>query len=688
MDAEVHLSSAAAMDEAPSFEPVDTPQNRLTGTTPVLTITPPSDSEDNASNSTAERVFADQSDQLSSPQHNEGTPKPQKGPKLPEGWSRQLVTRKVGKSAGKVDVYYFSPDHIKFRSIAGLRRYFLENNLPYDAKEFALSFGQLPNVGSTLKNRPQQSDDTSVGEKSEKTPSSKKRALKEESAFVKEREPKLSSSSKKKAPKTVVLTETKAEDSTTPKKKRGRPRKHPVILSTSPKKDGKTTGVKLVIKLPFSSQSSPEKLSRFQKAPGGQLKIHKTEDGSENIVANTEVDNQQCDSDIEKGQEVYLAEEEEGIIDSDQEKDENGEKEANNKITKEGKDDCSHSAVPPFYVTSSSDIMIESENESVGSCFPLVSLNVDEKSQAASNQINASLTVAKTAKTLNTKGKRLVSRKRSLSASGSDCPPGKSLKVGDSDLEAEEDLRSDISMGSQEDENQNMTIKVQDMHLSDSSSSKDNAIQGSSAETDKKRKHLSPKKKLHSRCNAQASPSQPYQGKTAKSPVTQRSQYFKTNGAPPKLPRPQLRREEKWTPPRSPFNLIQESLFHDPWKLLVATIFLNKTKAESAIPLLWKFLNRWPSPEEARQADESVVARMLQPLGLHEKRASILIRFSDEYLSKNWKYPIELHGIGKYGNDSYRIFCVNEWKQVEPDDHKLNNYHRWLWDNHQLLSLD
>lgn len=37
---------------------------------------------------------------------------------------------------------------------------------------------------------------------------------------------------------------------------------------------------------------------------------------------------------------------------------------------------------------------------------------------------------------------------------------------------------------------------------------------------------------------------------------------------------------------------------------------------------------------------------------------------ADEYLSKRWRYPIELHGIGKYGNDSYRIFCVNEWREV------------------------
>ncbi|XP_048343932.1 methyl-CpG-binding domain protein 4 isoform X3 [Sphaerodactylus townsendi] len=100
---------------------------------------------------------------------------------------------------------------------------------------------------------------------------------------------------------------------------------------------------------------------------------------------------------------------------------------------------------------------------------------------------------------------------------------------------------------------------------------------------------------------------------------------------------PRRKAFQKWTPPRSPFNLVQETLFHNPWKLLIATIFLNKT--------------------------------------------------SDEYLTKQWKYPIELHGIGKYGNDSYRMFCVNEWKEVQPQDHKLNDYHAWLWENHEKLNL-
>jgi len=78
----------------------------------------------------------------------------------------------------------------------------------------------------------------------------------------------------------------------------------------------------------------------------------------------------------------------------------------------------------------------------------------------------------------------------------------------------------------------------------------------------------------------------------------------------------------------------------------------------------------------------------MKPLGLHERRASNILRFSDEFLNKSWKYPIELYGIGKYGNDSYRIFCLGQWRDVEPDDHKLNIYHKWLKDQHGLGLVD
>ena len=46
------------------------------------------------------------------------------------------------------------------------------------------------------------------------------------------------------------------------------------------------------------------------------------------------------------------------------------------------------------------------------------------------------------------------------------------------------------------------------------------------------------------------------------------------------------------------------------------------------IPVLWKFLEKWPNAEVTASADWRPIAELLQPLGLHNKRAQILVRFS------------------------------------------------------------
>ncbi|GFS92081.1 methyl-CpG-binding domain protein 4 [Nephila pilipes] len=134
----------------------------------------------------------------------------------------------------------------------------------------------------------------------------------------------------------------------------------------------------------------------------------------------------------------------------------------------------------------------------------------------------------------------------------------------------------------------------------------------------------------------------------------------------------------KWIPPRSPYKLIQEDLYHDPWKLLIATICLQKTTGKSVKKILADFFAQFPTPQATLTAEPSDISKILTPLGLQDKKAKTILRFCDEYINKKWKYPIELHGIGKYGNDSYRIFCVNEWKLVNPKDHMLEKYHHWL----------
>ncbi|XP_028906230.1 methyl-CpG-binding domain protein 4 isoform X2 [Ornithorhynchus anatinus] len=106
------------------------------------------------------------------------------------------------------------------------------------------------------------------------------------------------------------------------------------------------------------------------------------------------------------------------------------------------------------------------------------------------------------------------------------------------------------------------------------------------------------------------------------------SLYFSTKHPNEALSPPRRKAFRKWTPPRSPYNLVQEILFHDPWKLLIATIFLNRTSGKMAIPVLWEFLEKYPSAEVARTADWKEVSELLKPLGLYDLRAKTIVKFS------------------------------------------------------------
>ena len=135
----------------------------------------------------------------------------------------------------------------------------------------------------------------------------------------------------------------------------------------------------------------------------------------------------------------------------------------------------------------------------------------------------------------------------------------------------------------------------------------------------------------------------------------------------------------KWTPPRSPYNLLQEQLYDDPWKIFVCCIFCNLTRRHTAEPYFWETLKRWPTPEALASADTQELIELIKPIGLTERRSMALTRMSYEYTHIYWQdNPTSLYGIGKYGSDAYHIFCKGTWRDVRPKDHALNDYHEYL----------
>ena len=133
-----------------------------------------------------------------------------------------------------------------------------------------------------------------------------------------------------------------------------------------------------------------------------------------------------------------------------------------------------------------------------------------------------------------------------------------------------------------------------------------------------------------------------------------------------------------WIPPLSPFDLLQERYWPDGWKILTVCLLLNQTSRRQVEPMVDNLFSLYPTPESMVSACSDELYSVIKPLGLANKRVKTLKKFSENFLSSSWVHARELYGCGKYADDAYRIFIKGEWKDVNPQDHALNDYHNFL----------
>ncbi|KAL4820617.1 hypothetical protein BDW67DRAFT_172779 [Aspergillus spinulosporus] len=188
------------------------------------------------------------------------------------------------------------------------------------------------------------------------------------------------------------------------------------------------------------------------------------------------------------------------------------------------------------------------------------------------------------------------------------------------------------------------------------------------------------------------------------------------------------------------FGLVQEQLAHDPFRLLLATIFLNRTRGGVALPILFQVFDRYPTIEAMAAANPHELVSMIHRLGFQNQRARKCIALAQTWLKsppsrgkryRKLNYPrktdgrdvkageciddedqrtaweiAHLPGVGAYALDSWRIFCrdelrglakdwrgngaasagfVPEWKSVLPQDKELRAYLTWMWLKEDLI---
>lgn len=130
-------------------------------------------------------------------------------------------------------------------------------------------------------------------------------------------------------------------------------------------------------------------------------------------------------------------------------------------------------------------------------------------------------------------------------------------------------------------------------------------------------------------------------------------------------------------PPVSPYSLIQESLWPDEWKCLVACVMLNCTTRKQVEKVLPVFFAKWPSAEATQYADKEEMAATIASLGFKHRRTDRLIKLAAAYAKRDWTHVHELPGIGEYASRMWEMFFLDFMGELQPSDGALTLYWRW-----------
>lgn len=117
--------------------------------------------------------------------------------------------------------------------------------------------------------------------------------------------------------------------------------------------------------------------------------------------------------------------------------------------------------------------------------------------------------------------------------------------------------------------------------------------------------------------------------------------------------------------------MVQQQI-NSAWQHMVGVIMLNQTGRKQVKTVLPEFLGRWITPESLLKSRPEDVEELLKPLGMWKRRADTIRRMSFDFMTWDGEDAKKLHGIGRYGDESYRIFFKGE--RFEPQDKELRRY--------------
>lgn len=123
------------------------------------------------------------------------------------------------------------------------------------------------------------------------------------------------------------------------------------------------------------------------------------------------------------------------------------------------------------------------------------------------------------------------------------------------------------------------------------------------------------------------------------------------------------------------FEWSEDNLREFPWRetdssyeIFVAEILLSKTPVFKVEPLYDTFLERYPSLEDLENADEEVLAELLHPLGLQNRRAAALVeigrKLGDRGIPEEEEELLKLPYVGDYAANATLCFAFGQRRPI------------------------
>tara|TARA_Y100000022_G_scaffold70712_1_gene60853 strand:+ start:561 stop:965 length:405 start_codon:yes stop_codon:yes gene_type:complete len=120
-------------------------------------------------------------------------------------------------------------------------------------------------------------------------------------------------------------------------------------------------------------------------------------------------------------------------------------------------------------------------------------------------------------------------------------------------------------------------------------------------------------------------------------------------------------------------DLMVQQQVDNVWQHMVGVICLNCTGRKQVKKVLPVLFATAPTAIHFLNTPEKSIKSIIESLGMVNIRYNRLKRMSKDFLTWDGNDATMLHGIGKYGSDSYRLF----YKHEVPDnvgDHELKRY--------------